>query len=238
MVSAWTPTRTDESQDRSEAVPGVRGRRICIGPPIGPFRTRVRTETNATIETTGADDAATGSRRRMSTGLILLPEQGKWPGQPHVDRDIMAGVVRSFDRAIDGWFERSGIRPRRRHSSEELATGFMRKRGGCTPALHAWAYRFGLLVGNITTCPRALGKTGSPVEITSVRESAPRRPDAPPRSNDRRRSGRLRNPSRSFEGPPRNRSRPSAFTIEDTRQRSQEPPGFVVFWPKSLRGSP
>jgi len=75
----------------------------------GPLRTSCA---EGFIETTGAGDAATGSRERSSTGPIApLPEWVHGPGQTRVDRDTMAGVVRSSDRAIDGWHGRSGARP-------------------------------------------------------------------------------------------------------------------------------
>lgn len=74
----------------------------------GRFAPRVRRGSS----TTGAGDAATGSRERSSTGPIApLPEWVQGPGQTRVDRDTMAGVVRSSDRAIDGWHGRSGARP-------------------------------------------------------------------------------------------------------------------------------
>jgi len=47
---------------RGDAVPGVRGRRVCVGPPIGMFRACVRTGMRRLIVTTSAGDAATGSR--------------------------------------------------------------------------------------------------------------------------------------------------------------------------------
>jgi len=55
----------------------------------------------------------------------------------------------------------------------------MCERGGCKPA-QASGYDSANLFGNITTRPRAPGKAGSPVEITSVIESVRHRPDAQP----------------------------------------------------------
>jgi hypothetical protein len=100
-------------------------------PSAGQHRTSVRGgSTRRPVQATPRP-ARGNDRARV---LSLRPEKGHGPGETRVGRDTMAGVVRSGDRAIDGWPGRSGARPARRHSSEGAANRLMCERGGCKPA--------------------------------------------------------------------------------------------------------
>ncbi len=129
-----------------------------------------------------ADDAVTGPRPSQAREMVLLPEH---------NRSLPIRLAKSARRpawtcrvmpSSDGRRQRIRCPAMRQRSSEEPTDRFdwrvLRKR---TPPI-----RVDPADSGTTTCPRAPGKTGPPVEITACRLNKGRCFAAPPSPHDHR----------------------------------------------------